>query len=135
MSREWTLSECFAHFGATGANPRWSWSARSSDDKTVVLTLWQDQFKRGPGNTTIYEAIEKKGGNWLKRPGNRERLNNLIHAHDYCDGQFHVVVTIARDINANPRSIAECFPHDRLIMRITELDRQTGEFRAVSIDG
>ena len=32
----------FAHFGAKGKNVRWSWSAKSADGKTVVMTLWKD---------------------------------------------------------------------------------------------
>jgi hypothetical protein len=36
------LAEAFAHFGAAGKNQRWSWSARSADGRTVVLTVWKD---------------------------------------------------------------------------------------------
>src|ERR1019366_2706519 len=42
MPKKWGLAEAFAHFGATGRNQRWSWSARSADGKTVVITLWRD---------------------------------------------------------------------------------------------
>jgi hypothetical protein len=44
MSKEWTKTDAFAYFGAHGANPRWSWSARSPDGANVVLTLWQHEF-------------------------------------------------------------------------------------------
>ena len=39
-------NKAFAHFGAAGRNHVWSWSARSPDGKTIVLTLWDDQFNR-----------------------------------------------------------------------------------------
>ena len=128
-----TLSECFASYGARGKNPRWSWSARSPDGKTVVLTLWADQIKRGPGRTIIYDDFDSTGEGWVERPGNRERLENLIHCRDYCDGLFRVVITKARDTKAVPRAIEDCFPRPDLLMRIDELNEMTGEFRAVSV--
>ena len=44
------LKEAFAQFGVAGRNQRWSWSARSDDGETVVLTLWQDLVKVRDGN-------------------------------------------------------------------------------------
>jgi hypothetical protein len=38
MRNRGTLKDCFAHFGATARNPRWSWSAISRDGNTVVIT-------------------------------------------------------------------------------------------------
>lgn len=67
-------------------------------------------------------------------PGNRERIENLKWARDHCDGLFRVVVTVARDTKEIPRHIADCFPKPNLVMRITDLDEETGEFRAVSMD-
>jgi len=46
MAAKWTRADAFAYFGAQGKNPRWSWSARSADGKTVVLTMWQDEFRQ-----------------------------------------------------------------------------------------
>jgi hypothetical protein len=128
-----TLSECFARYGARGKNPRWSWSARSADGETVVLTLWADLIKRGPGGTIIYDNFDPDGGTWIERPGNRERLENLIHCRDQCEGRFRVVITKARDVKAVPRTIEDCFPREDIVMQISELNERTGEFRAASI--
>lgn len=130
--KQWTHSEAFAFFGAKGANSRWSWSAKSEDEKIIVLTLWQDELKP-EGKKWIYHA--KARGDfteWLQKPGNKERLENLKLAKNNCDGLFRVVVAIAKDTAAIPRAIKECFPHPKLVMRITELNEETGEFRAVS---
>jgi hypothetical protein len=39
----------------------------------------------------------------------------------------------AKDPTASPRSIAERYPHPTLVMRLTDLDETTGDFRAESI--
>jgi hypothetical protein len=45
-----------------------------------------------------------------------------------------VVLTVAEDPNAETRKIQESYPKDDWLMRITELDEKTGEFRAVKIE-
>jgi hypothetical protein len=104
-------------------------SARSPDGATVVLTLWRDEFDYT--TTPIsYSSFGHKVDLWLTRPGNRERLENLIRARDRCGGLFRVVITVAEDVNAGSRRISSCAPQPRMIMRIVELDETTGEFRA-----
>jgi len=131
MAKNWNLSECFQKFGATGANSRWSWSARSPDGAVVVLTLWKDQIEV-QGKTAIYDTFGKNLDKWVDKPGNRERLENLKWARDHCDGLFRVVITTAKDVSANPRAISECYPHD-MQMRLYDLNEDTGEFRATSV--
>lgn len=133
MSKSWTLSDAFAHFGAAGTNPRWSWSARSEDGKTVVMTLWQDifNFKTRP---ISYDTYDHGTEVWTDTPRNRERLENLIWARDHCDGLFRVVVTVAEDVNVYPRKIEECFPQEKMVMRLVKLDEETGEFRAEVVE-
>jgi hypothetical protein len=135
MAKTWGLAEAFASFdGARGKNPRWSWSARTPNGKTVVTTFWQDQFdyKTKP---ISYAGISETGSEaWLRRPGNSERLENLIYSQDYCDGLLRVVITVAEDVNADPRKIADCFPQPKMQMRITYLNRSTGEFRAELVE-
>jgi hypothetical protein len=134
MTEKWTHAGAFAYFKAKGTNPRWSWSARSEDGKTVVLTLWQDEFGRGAGKQVSYHArVREDATEWIKRPGNRERLENLKWAKEHCDGLFRVVVGIAEDVNARPRAIKECFPHKNLVMCIVDLNEETGEFHAISV--
>lgn len=129
------LLTAFAYFKAKGLNQRWSWSARSEDGKTVVLALWQDDFEFiKDENKSIYHAkAPEDDAEGRNRPGNQERLENLKWAKEHCDGIFHVVIVIAKDKDASPREIKECFPRPDLIMKVEELDENTGEFRAVSV--
>ncbi len=128
------LAECFRAFDAKGANPRWSWSARSEDGTTVVLTLWQDGIKV-QGKSVTYDSFDLEGsGEWRSLPGNRERIENLKWARDKCGGLFRVVITVAQDVSAVPRHIADCFPKQNLIMQLVDLDENTGEFRAKNVE-
>lgn len=127
---KWTCEACFEHFGAVCKNPRWSWSARSTDGKTVVITMWEDEITQD-GPMVIYQSRLRT--RTRKRPGETERLENLIWAHDHCDGLVRVVRMTARDEKANPRSIATCYPDDDLIMCVTALDKAKGTFRAESV--
>jgi hypothetical protein len=128
------LAAAFAHYGVAPKNPRWSWSARSKDGKTVVMTLWKDFFNY-KSRPIVYEDYgEKNLDKWKNRPGNSERIENLIWARDHCGGLFKVVIAVAKDINVDPRSIAESYPQDRLVMRLIDLNEDTGEFRAVAIE-
>jgi len=126
------LADCFAHFGATGKNQRWSWSARSDDGKVVVITLWQDFFDYR-SHPIVYDTFGRSDLPEWNNPGNRERLENLRWARDHCDGLFRVVITVAEDIKSSPRKIARCFPQDRMVMKLLDLNEQTGEFRAINV--
>ena len=137
MPRKWTRSECFEHFGASCKNPQWSWSAKSADGRVVVMCMWQDEITRD-GALMVYQSLTPRRGSLtprrgeVNRPGAKERLENLKWAREHCDGLVRVVVMRAKDTKEDPRSIAECFPHDKLVMRITHIDEATGEFRAES---
>lgn len=126
--------KAFAYFGTKLTNVRWSWSARSDDGKTVVLSLWSDRF-RWKDKPLRYDGRERVlPDDWMSRPGMLERLENLRWARDNCGGLFRVVLAIAVDTNAEPRDIATCFSKD-WVMRITELNEETGEFQAVLVEG
>jgi hypothetical protein len=125
------LAAAFAHYGVTAKNPRWSWSARSTDGKTVVITLWKDHFNYKSTPITYADFGDVNLEKWVNRPGNRERIENLKWARDHCDGLFKVVIAVAEDVMADPRRIAESYAQDRLLMRLTDFKEETGEFRAV----
>ncbi len=134
MPKKWKLAEAFAHFNATAKNKRWSRSARSADGKTVIILLWKHLLKLGV-KPIVYDTFNRPDpDNWINSPGNRERVDNLIWARDRCDGLFRVVVTVAEDVNAEPRKIKDCYPKDDWVMRITDLNEKTSEFRAVKVD-
>lgn len=124
------LAKCFAHFNAKGRNARWSWSALTEDKREVVLTLWKDELRYVGGKPTYTSGTGENLIVWQRKPGNAERLENLKWARDHCGGLFSVVITIAEDVHASPRSIADCYPVDWK-MRITSLDEKTGAFEAV----
>ena len=133
MSRKMTLRDAFAVFGAKARNPRWSWSARSPDGRTVVLTLWEDDF-RPDGTVDMFGQAECR--KWRGKPGNQERIENLIYARDHCDRRFRVVRLTPKQGMRPPRSTgatAQRYPDPTLVMELTELDPHTGEFRAKSV--
>jgi hypothetical protein len=134
MAKEWTKTEAFAYFGATLTNVRWSWSARTPDGTAVILALWSDRFSRKTNPLQYEEETGARTREWVDRPGNRERIQNLIWARDHCDGVLRVVMARAKDINARPREIDDCFPRENLYMRITYLSEETGQFGAVAIE-
>jgi len=135
MAGKFTLAESFAQFGAIPRNPRWSWSARSSDGKTVVIALWSDRF-RWKDKPLSYDGREQSiPQDWTGRPGNRERLDNLLWARANCEGLFRVVMVRPVDRVARPREIEECFPKDGWLMRIIDLNEITGEFQAILVEG
>jgi hypothetical protein len=125
-----TLAAAFRAFGARGKNPRWSWSARTPDDR-IVMTFWQDRFL--PGQPLSYSNI---GNNDLTigqlQLGNQERLDNLQWAQHRWDGLMGVVIIRAVDPNAQERNIAEAFPRKDLLMRLSTL-LDTGEFSAENV--
>lgn len=126
MPKKWTHTGAFGHFGAKPRNVQWSWSART-DDK-VIVTLWQDQFTR-EGEKLTYSRPAVPEGEPDTRPGFRELMSNLKFAQDELAGLLHVIVAVARDKSASPRSIAHCFPSD-MTMKLIDLDPDSGSFKA-----
>jgi hypothetical protein len=134
VPKKWGKNEAFEHLGATAKHSRKSWSARSADGKTVVVTLWRDGIDYG-AKPIVYDTYNRADLHlWKDTFGNRERIENLIWAKAHCDGKFRVVITVAKDVTAYPREIEECYPKDDWVMKITGLDELTGEFRAEKIE-
>lgn len=126
MSKKWSHKACFEHYGAKPGNPRWSWSGRSDDGRTVAVTCWQDRFESGIDLYRSHTHLGEAG--WSSRPGHNELIRNLAWARDNCDGQVRIIVAIPEDRNASPRSIRECFPRPDISMRVTKLDEASGDF-------
>jgi hypothetical protein len=125
-----TLRKSFAHFGVAPANPRWSWSARNLTSAIVVLVLWQDRFRVVNGRLVyVFDPSDSNP----EAAGSSERLYNLQWAIDHCGGVVRIVVAIAKDVDAKPRAIADCFPQRTLVMRIVYFDPQTGKFRLEAV--
>ena len=126
------LAEAFRAFGAEGKNSRWSWSARTTDGR-VVMTFWKDQLNYSSNPISYSNYGSPTLGQWKEKLGNRERIENLQYARDHCGGLMQVVIIEAVDPNAQPREIARSFPHRRLIMKLVDLNDETGEFRAINV--
>ena len=82
------------------------------------------------GFDTFGQAQQRQ---WTSKLGNKERIENLIHARNRCGGLSRVVMITAKDSTARPRSIAKRYPHPTLVMKLTDLDERTGDFRAESV--
>lgn len=133
MPKRWGLAEAFRHFDATATNPVWGWSARSADGKTVVVTLWRDWLDYGT-KPIVFDTFNRPDLHlWTDSLGNRDRIANLIWARDHCERLFRVIITVAKDVTAYPRDIEDCYPKDDWIMQLTDLDENTGEFRAKKV--
>lgn len=133
MPKEYTHTECFSFFGTVPRNTRWSWSGRSEDGREVAVTLWQDRFEE---KGRIYRSWQSdRPGEWKSRPGFVELIDNLAHARDSNGRLVHVILAQARDKDATPRSIARCFPHPTLKMRVIDLDQSEGTFVLERVDG
>jgi hypothetical protein len=135
MARKWTRTEAFRHFGVTLKNTRWSWSGRTPDGKTVVLALWSDRFRPKTLPLQYEDHRATPNQTWIDRPGNRERLDNLIWARDRCNGLFQVVMVRPKDRDSDPREVDESWPRDNVVMRIVNLNEHTGEFSAEMVEG
>ena len=126
MADKWSRSAAFRFYNAEPINPNWSWSARSADGKTVVVTLWRHEF-RGPAGKMVYARSDL--GDWHEGNGSRTFFNDLVWALANCGGMVRVVMAV-RDWNASPRvRTAECYPQKNLWMRITYLNLETGAFK------
>jgi hypothetical protein len=132
MVRFGTLAECFDYFGAICAHRGFSRSAISTDGRTVVVAMWEDEISR-IGDRLIYESRYRPDLKGKLRGADSEWIANLKWARAHCDNQVRVVVVAAKDVKAEPRTILYCYPDDSVIMRITHLDTRTGAFRAESV--
>lgn len=118
-------TEAFSSFGAKLTNPQWSWSAKADD--SVVLTLWADKFT-WKDELASYDGSHEPGDEAAL--GNKERLRHLVWARDHCEGRIKVVMVKRAATTGTRRTIKEVYPRADLMMRLTELDERTGEFRA-----
>lgn len=127
----WTKTSAFAHFGAKATNVRWGWSARSDDGATIVLTVWDDEFDVDDPSSVLDTFGHPTLAQWTHAKGNRDKIKNLLWTRENCGDLFRLIVATAEDVDAMPRKAVGFRPHTRL-MRLTDLDERTGEFRAVS---
>jgi len=126
LSNDWSHKACFDFYKVNPKNPRWSWSGRSADGKTVAVTVWQDRFEDGINLYRSHTHLNDEG--WQSRPGHNELMANLAWARDNCDGEVRIIIARAKDRDVSPRSIAECYPRADIRMRVKNLDEASGDF-------
>lgn len=120
----------FAELGATLRNPVWSWSALTKDEN-VVLALWHHRFDN-PDRPHFYSEFGNRVEDWRDKTGNRDRIDHLRWARDHRQGLFLVVWGSVPDIHAEPKRKATYRP-TRLVMRLVDLNEETGEFSAETV--
>jgi hypothetical protein len=129
MKTAWTLSSSFEHFGAARSRQHFGGSAISSDGRTVVVAMWEDEIVRRDDCV----AYQSQSGPTLRGRSRKVSLQWIAHfkwALAHCNGCVRVVVLTAEDTEANPKVIRSCYPDDSLIMRITNFNAKTGCFEA-----
>jgi hypothetical protein len=130
MSRRMTLTQAFAEFGAKARNIRTAWSARSLDDRTVVVTLWTDRIK-DDGNKVVIDCFGcPEIARWRDKRGNKWRTEDLSHAEENCGSKFNVVLVTGPNTKSGPRSAKRIVADKTLVMKLERLNRETGEFAA-----
>ena len=126
MANKWTRSAAFRFYNAHPRNANWSWSARSSDGKTVVVTLWKDEFDE-PAGKMVYARSNLN--DWHDGPGRRFFFEDLAWSVAHCDSLVRVIVAV-RDPKAPQRNkMVEWYPQKALVMRVVHFDPVTGAFR------
>jgi hypothetical protein len=129
-----TLSEAFGFFGTKRRNTRHDMSARNEASNTVVLALWRDWLDYSKPRVVSYR-LHRTGNvapDWIDTPGNRARLADLQWAQAHCEGCFRVVIIEATDPATEPRVIASASPQHMMVMKLTGLNEETGEFTAAA---
>lgn len=98
------------------------------------MTFWADRLNYRTRPIAYYEVQRGGPSSWEKRPGNQERLENLIWARDQLGGVLRSVIINAVDPNASPREIARAHVNEKLVMRIVALDEISGHFTAEAVE-
>jgi hypothetical protein len=133
MTKLWSVRKAFGYFGTVPKNDRWSWSARSQNGDVVAVTWWKDQVSKRDGKLVYDKRGDPNLSEWRDRLGNRERIRDLAHARDHCDGLFRTIWAKARDRRERNPPAIERYPDETLWMRLLELDEETGEFLAEEV--
>ena len=101
MTKSWSHKACFNSYDVRSADPRWSWSGKTDDGKTIAITCWQDRFEKGVDLFRSHTHFGETG--WESRPGHNELIRNLAWARDNCDGVVRIIIIATPvDPNASP---------------------------------
>jgi len=107
--------------------------SKKPDGKTVVVNWWKDLKLWRDGKLAYDTFILANLAEWRDRTGNRERVRDLAHARDHCDGLFRIVWTKAASQDERVRKTVERYPDKNLWMRLLKLNEETGQFLAEEV--
>lgn len=117
------LSRFFEQLGAPMTNVRWSWGAQRATDGAVFLKVWQDRARVEDGRELMLLDRHRDDPKASKNLGYRERVRHIqaVRSGSRC----YMVVCVARDVSAHPRSIKEF--DDRTLLVGGELVENGGD--------
>lgn len=95
------------------------WGGMSRVLKMPVFTAWSDLTSYDKGTRTTRALIADD--NWHARVGANNQTRWIRHALDHCGGQAAFFIIHAKDINADPRKVAE-IESERIF--VGQLERQ-----------
>ena len=123
--------KAFEEFGITQKNEVWSWAGMTDDKKLVALTIWTDQ-KEWDKKNKIYTTSTFNQNNeiWKDSLGNLERIEIIKHCINNLDSKFRVIFIVPKKpgIIEERRECKDAMPFHRAWFKITNFDKETGEF-------
>jgi hypothetical protein len=130
MRKHRTRKSAFEQFGLRPANIRWSWSAKDTARKLVVMALWDDHLAVREGSH-FYQRLAVNPLNPPKSNGYRELMRNLAYVRDECDGVVHIIIDIAINYDIDPRKVKHCWAIDKPL-KLLSLNEETGAYSATA---
>jgi hypothetical protein len=97
MAENRVLPACFAHFRVVTSHRHLGLSAVSSDGKTVVVAMWEDEFEGEGDRNNLSIAIPTNLQGKSRRISNKW-IANLKWARNHCDSLVRVVIIQAEDV-------------------------------------
>ena len=127
--------DAFAQFGVVQLNERWSWSGVSEDQRTLVLTLWTDQYQFDK-ETKIHHwsTFNCDSERWVNDHGNSHRIRDIQFALEHLEGRFRGIA-VTPDSSQLPERViltGSVKPLLHLEWQITDFDPATGECSGTS---
>tara|TARA_B100000795_G_C22397755_1_gene285913 strand:- start:44 stop:490 length:447 start_codon:yes stop_codon:yes gene_type:complete len=141
--------ECFAYFGITLKNIRWSWSGINKSGKNrkdilgdgkegvAAFTLWTDQLRWDKENKcSLWSIFNAENHLWREAKGNIERIENLKYCLENLNGEFRPIFVEPKKpgvIDETREAKRHYLKNDKdFWYRITSFDEVTGECEAQS---
>ncbi len=126
--------EAFNKLGYQLANKRQDWSSEKPDG--VCITIWSKEAVWTDGKPYLdLWKLHPNGGDWETKSGHQKRIEHVMRAVDEFEG-FVDVILVSGEPGEGYESASIWHPEKRRNhhWRITKLDRETGYFRAETLE-